>query len=302
VQLFWPAQDAPAIDWPEIAASMAKERAALCIVNTRKASRDLFQALRKLDKAEPQHLSTTMCPAHRLEVLDSVRDRLEQGRRCHLVSTQLIECGCDVDFPMVFREMAPLEAIVQAAGRCNREGLLNGADGSPGGRVIVFRSQDGRLPPDCWYHAGRATLEQDFLALGREPDIGSPSDLQEYFRRLYHTGELDTHQIQEDRLKLRFASAAEKYRLIDDDTTPVVVVTWQEKQSEIEKLLKKARQNPSKPFFAQLSKYQVNLRNYELTEAGGQVISDPCGVKLWIGTYDSKLGLSIAGEVGTWLV
>ena len=178
---------------------MSGERAALCIVNTRAAAREIFQALRQTGRGECFHLSTAMCPAHRLQVLDEVRRRLKAGQRCLLVSTQLIEAGVDVDFPLVLRKMAPLEAIVQSAGRCNREGLLNTPDGQPGGRVIVFRSREGKLPSDRWYHAGRAKVEQDFLALGREPDIGRSEDMQEYFRRLYHSGELDQHQIQPDR-------------------------------------------------------------------------------------------------------
>jgi CRISPR-associated endonuclease/helicase Cas3 len=89
------------------------------------------------------------------------------------VSTQLIEAGVDVDFPLVMREMGPLEAVIQSAGRCNREGMLKTVDGTPGGRVIVFRSRASvdepqrYYPPDPWYAAGRYVVEANFLAAGK---------------------------------------------------------------------------------------------------------------------------------------
>lgn len=134
VNVTWPQRDQPPFDWPDVAKQMEGERAALCIVNTKKAAKLIFDELREQTDASAFHLSTAMCPAHRLEVLDEVRRRLKAGDRCHLVSTQLIEAGVDVDFPLVMREFAPLEAIVQSAGRCNREGWMNKPDGTPGGR------------------------------------------------------------------------------------------------------------------------------------------------------------------------
>src|SRR5262249_38267695 len=157
-------------------------RAALCVINTRRAARELFQSLKKKCSADGVfHLSTWMCPAHRLKVLDSVKARLDGGLPCYLASTQLIEAGIDVDFPLVLREMAPLEAIIQAAGRCNREGTLNGPDGSPGGRLIVFRSRAAKeeplryYPPDPWYLMGRDVLEKHLLSDGRQPSIDDPT-------------------------------------------------------------------------------------------------------------------------------
>ncbi len=171
--------------------------AALCIVNTRRAAREVFAELQQRAEDGVFHLSTSMCPAHRLAILQRVRECLHKCLPTFLVSTQLIEAGVDVDFPLVMREMSPLEAIIQAAGRCNREGLLNAPDGQPGGQVVVFRSRacmdepKKYFPPDQWYKAGRSVVEANFLAAGREPRIDEPSDIREYFTRLYHSGELD---------------------------------------------------------------------------------------------------------------
>jgi CRISPR-associated endonuclease/helicase Cas3 len=291
VRVAWPTSPDERWDWDRVAELMRRERAALCIVNTRRAARELFHKLRETGAKGLFHLSTAMCPAHRLAVLDEVRRRLAAGKTCRLVSTQLIEAGCDVDFPLVLREMAPLEAVIQSAGRCNREGLLNGPDGAPGGKVVVFRSPQGTLPPDQWYKLGVAKLEQDFLALGRQPDIGSTQDILDYFQRLYRSGDLDREGITEDRLQRRFATAASKFRLIGDDTTAVVVKTWEPFASEVDRLLAAVRHHPSKANYRRLAQYQINLRHYELLAAGGSVQLDPSGVRVWLGGYDPDLGL-----------
>jgi CRISPR-associated endonuclease/helicase Cas3 len=195
VRISWPGQG-QRLEWAAVAATMAQEPAALCIVNTRRAARELFVLLKEHVAESAFHLSTGMCPAHRLAVLDTVKVRLEKHERCYLVSTQLIEAGVDIDFPFVLREVGPLEAIIQSAGRCNREMRLRGPDGKPGGRVLVFRTVEGRLPSDAWYRAGRSVVEQNFLNHGREPRIDNSADIREYFERLYHTGELDRWKIQ----------------------------------------------------------------------------------------------------------
>ena len=242
------------------------------------------------------HLSTLMCPTHRLEILDEVRRRLVAGETCRLVSTQLIEAGVDVDFPLVLRETAPLEAIIQAAGRCNREGLLNFSDGRPGGNVLVFRSENGSLPPDRWYKAGIATLEQDFLMLGKEPDIALPDQIQEYFHRLYKSGSLDQFQIEDLRRRQQFATVNESYRIVDSYTVPVVVAMWDGHREEIDSLLETLRRTPNRKLFRHLHRFQVNLRSDELSRISSQTEEGPDGVSVYWGPYDKHLGLSADGS------
>ena len=85
------------------------------------------------------HLSTNMCQKHRMAVIDKVKNKLKNGEKLILCSTQLIEAGVDMDFPIVFRELAPLESIIQSAGRCNREGKLKK------GKVFLFQLEDSLL-------------------------------------------------------------------------------------------------------------------------------------------------------------
>ena len=103
----------------ELVSRLESQQQVLCIVNTRKFAQEVYEALPSEGRF---HLSTLMCPVHRKQKLDEIRERLKSGKTCRVVSTSLIEAGVDVDFPRVFREMAGLDSILQAAGRCNREG------------------------------------------------------------------------------------------------------------------------------------------------------------------------------------
>src|SRR5699024_6086951 len=111
----------------------------LCIVNTRKAAQEVYG---RLSGTGSFHLSTLMCPCHRKAQLREIRRRLKEGLPCRVVSTSLIEAGVDVDFPAVFREQAGLDSILQAAGRCNREGKR------PAQKcvVIIFEGEE-KAPP-----------------------------------------------------------------------------------------------------------------------------------------------------------
>ncbi len=293
VEVTWPPTGAAGFNWVEIAAEMFCHQQVLCVVNTRQAALEIYRELAKLG-SEVIHLSTNMCPAHRLCVLKDIAAALKYGRPCRVVSTQLVEAGVDLDFPVVMRELAPLESIVQAAGRCNREGLLSG--GAGGGRVKVFRSRDGKMPPSNWYRNGAKIVEQDFLACGRQPRIDHPEDIAEYYRRLYPTGDLDSEDIHTKRSGYNFQSVAESYKIIDSVTTPLVVGTWEPAREEIEKLLAELRRQPSRSAYRRLQRYTVNVYEHELRQAASAcVMNDPPGVNVCSLPYDNALGLVISG-------
>ncbi len=330
VMIHWPKSQDESIDWPELAQQMLRDDAiargeagrtpalpgarpsrshsyssthppqSLCIVNSRRAAREIFEELRKETTEGVFHLSTSMCPTHRTTVLDEVRRRLREELPCSLVSTQLIEAGVDVDFPVVFRELSPLESIIQAAGRCNREGSLRNESGLTTGRVIVFRSKRSideprkYFPPDAWYRAGKSTLENHFLNTGKLPQIDRPDDIREYFTRLYHSGSLDQHKIQDSRRNYNFSDVAANYQLIDQDGIAAVVATWEPHRDHVEQLLKTVRHDPSRANFRKLAPYQINLRYYELRTVGDSVVplSDSIGMPIWYGRYDNQLGLN----------
>jgi CRISPR-associated endonuclease/helicase Cas3 len=301
VRVEWPGPG-EYLDWTDVARLMTEQTpasrpAALCVVNTRRAARELFETLRS--RCEPGsvfHLSTWMCPAHRLEVLATVRARLEGGLPCYLISTQLIEAGVDVDFPLVLRELAPLDAIIQAAGRANREGLLNAPDGSPGGRVIVFRSRAARndparyYPPDPWYEAGRDVLGDFFLGKGDPPSIDDPEVINSYFKHLLNVKEIDSPGIRKLREAWDFPGVARLYRVIKESGEPVVVASWKEHRDEIARGLDALRECPTRQAFRALARYQVNLRFPTGTQRTF-VQEGPHGTAIWLGGYDPNTGL-----------
>ncbi len=294
VQVAWPEAGAPALGWTEIAAEMFRHTQVLCVVNIRKAALEVYRELAKLGCAAV-HLSTNMCPAHRLRVLDEITAALKGGKPCRLIATQLVEAGVDLDFPVVMREIAPLESIVQAAGRCNREGLLNSPSGG-GGRVVVFRSQEGKMPQSAWYRNGAKIVEQDFLACGHQPRIDHPADMAEYYCRLYPTGNLDSQDIHTKRSRYNFQQVAEDYRIIEDVTTPLVVTTWDPARREVENLLGELRRQPSRSAYRRLQKFTVNVYEHELRQvASACVMDDPRGVNVCSLPYDNALGLVISG-------
>lgn len=210
----------------------------LVIVNNRRHARELFKVLETTGIEGRRHLTTAMTAAHRQHVLAEIRADLAEGRPVRLVSTSLIEAGVDIDFAAVWRAWAGLDQIVQAAGRCNREGRL----GPEGGRLVVFapEEKEGRAPP--------RELEQNADTARRVlrdlPDLLSPKAMAAYFRELLWTREDGGHYRQLDAVKVGereiigimtaldetksglnfpFADIAQAFRLIDETMVPVII-------------------------------------------------------------------------------
>lgn len=166
-----------------IAAEMAHQSSVCAIVNLRRHARQLYEELREScppdEKDSLFYLTTDLCPAHRSAVIRTLQARLQANKPCRLVATQCIEAGVDLDFRAVYRALAPLEAIIQAAGRCNRNGNVPG-----GGRVTVFVPEDnGRLYPGESYQRGAEIVK--LLWASGHLDIHDPEIIAAYYRRLF---------------------------------------------------------------------------------------------------------------------
>ncbi|MCR6654785.1 MAG: CRISPR-associated endonuclease Cas3'' [Opitutus sp.] len=225
----------------ELATKLAAHPQVLCIVNTRRHAAELFQRL-PTDSAN-RHLSALMCPAHRSEILGdprepapgTIRHALLNGLPCRVVTTQLIEAGVDVDFPVVYRALAGLDSIAQAAGRCNREGrLVDEAGRSRLGDVFVFA-------PEQPIPAGflRRTAESAAEILPRHiGDPLAPAAIEDYFRLHYwrHEDQIDAKRIlecfprdsparwtPEHFFLLQFKDCAERFQFIESAYEPVIV-------------------------------------------------------------------------------
>jgi len=131
--------------WEEIATELSVEKCVLCVVSDRKSCRELYALMPK----GTYHLSALMCAQHRSDRIAEIKERLKENGPVCVVSTQLVEAGVDFSFPTVYRAMAGLDSIAQAAGRCNREGEL-AAQGRIG-RVVVSYHEGKRI----WHHGRR---------------------------------------------------------------------------------------------------------------------------------------------------
>lgn len=272
--------------WGEVAAWMHSEPSALAIVNTKRHAMELLDALADDDAL---HLSTNLCGAHRLEVLQEVRARLQTGRPCRVVSTQVVEAGVDLDFPTVFRALGPLDSIVQAAGRCNREGLLPHP-----GRVVVFQPADEAMPTGV-YRAG-ADLA---TVVAESPDFnpGDPAAIRRYSSLLL-SGAInpDREGIQALREDFDYPEVARRFRMIDDDSYDVVVRFPSSSDGQIQSLIDRlrARDPGVRIILRKLQPHTVSLRRRQTERfiRDGLITELLPGVGEWHGRYDSVRGLT----------
>ena len=211
------------MDDRRLAERLSAERQVLCIVNTRRHARELYESISAVEGA--CHLTTLMCARHRRETLAKVRGSLADAAPVRLVATSLIEAGVDVDFPVVWRAEAGLESIIQAAGRCNREGR------APVGDVFVFQPADGdgrKLPTEI----ERSTDVAREVMRQYQDDPTSLDAIRCYFQNLYWyagdasldaKGILRTLRERTTSLAFPFETIANEFRLIETPMVPVIV-------------------------------------------------------------------------------
>lgn len=289
--------------------STAPEQQALVVVNTVTLARRMYELLVERGVGRVLHLSTRMCPRHRRDVVATARAWLMTAEPFVLVSTQLIEAGVDVDFPVVFRQMAPAESLQQAAGRANREGRL------ARGRVVVFDAADAPVP--SFY---RAAVGVTKLYFG--PDRAAPDDLDaldRYYANLYQSVNVERGDravtIQRNREAFDFEAVADgpfvggaegprdqgkAFRMIDEDVVPVVITQYPDKDGinpEVEALLAELADpdrrrrdtfRALRPYIAALPRTLAQREDIK-----PQLVSIAPGLELtrWAGKYDKHMGL-----------
>ncbi len=241
-------------DWESLATELCQHDSVLAIVNTRKDCRELWELMPK----GTSHLSALLCGAHRSAIIADIKERLNHGEAVRVISTQLVEAGVDLDFPVVYRALAGLDSIAQAAGRCNREGGLAGK-----GKVVVF------VPPkpaprgllrfgedatkDIWHKRPEKPLARELFT--------------RYFNRFLSMPNLDEHDIAGSLkcgsgLEVQFRTAAEKFRLIDDRETQAVFVRYNADSEELINLLR--AKGPERWLMRKLQRHAVTIYRYDL--------------------------------------
>jgi CRISPR-associated endonuclease/helicase Cas3 len=293
----------PQPTWQQVAEEVGGHRQVLVVVNSVADARGLYRLLESSGRSV-WHLSTRLCPVHRREVLQDVTARLKRGEPVIVVSTQLIEAGVDLSFPVVWRALAPADSLQQAGGRANRNGEL-----ADGGLVVVFDPADGHAPPA--YKTPTA-----FTAASFGPDRSELDDqeaLGRYYRKLYQALGIDNRTanrqnepagqvVQRNREKFDYIAVTDgpegdhgrdrtkAFRMIDDDTVPVVVVPDDEHRDEVESLLGQLAAGvvgagralrKLQPWTVQLPKYTAEKP--EVAALIEPVVGD---LGVWKGAYD----------------
>ncbi|UJZ87029.1 CRISPR-associated helicase Cas3' [Heyndrickxia coagulans] len=309
---------------------MTEVSSVLVILNTKRVVKELYNHLNSNDNTHIFHLSTSMCAAHRNQILEEVRHCLNTGKKVICVSTQLIEAGVDVSFDCVIRSLAGLDSIAQAAGRCNRHGEKET------GFVYVINHEEENLSRLPEIKKGKETSKRIFIDLKNTPSIYNGNVLsiqamEKYFKEFYTAfdANLDYNvpSLQKNMVEMlttdpnnysyvraycsntkkkyplflssSFYTAAEKFRVIDDKTTSVIVpfgkgndviaeLSSNATIEDLSKLMKKAQQ------------YTINLYSQELgkLERNGGIISlfDGKILALKEGAYDHEFGLNVEND------
>jgi CRISPR-associated endonuclease/helicase Cas3 len=288
------------IEWVQLAQELVAHDSVLAVVNTRKDARALWELM-------PQgtlHLSALMCGAHRSQIINDIKQRLKNGVPTRVVSTQLVEAGVDVDFPVVYRALAGLDSIAQAAGRCNREGSR------VRGEVVVFVPP--KAAPPGFLRKGEDACRDVLHGVMDNPL--ARQRFARYFEKMYFACELDAHGICDDlfmahskldgrELAVNFRRAAEKFKLIADEDSLPIIVLYRGNDGEDKRIddwidiLRKEK--PQRWLMRKLQRYTVNLHRKQvmqlLVQSDIEEIMPGLFVQISDWLYHPKLGLNPEG-------
>ncbi|MEZ0117550.1 UNVERIFIED_ORG: CRISPR-associated endonuclease/helicase Cas3 [Heyndrickxia coagulans] len=282
----------------ELVARMREHPAALCILNTRK---DAFQVYReaisqKMNGQKLYHLSNRMCPDHRKKVIEQIKEDLKKEKPILVITTTVVEAGVDLDFPTVFRAMAPIDSIVQAAGRSNREGKLDK------GKVFIFELIGGGMPGGMY----RKGTEQTRILLNHHGTVAlhEPWIFEKYFRSLYTLGGddlLDAYGITS--LKpFSFEKTSRLFQMIDQNTVSILCKNYQDEDGQIERLIRMYKEAPylTKEWYREAQLFAVNeyVDSSFFRENQNQLEKISEGWYIWHGDYDMKTGIMDMDEGG----
>lgn len=301
--------------WDDLAPEIAGHDAVLTVVGRRADARELYSLMKKESAAGLWHLSGLMCAQHRSDTIADIKKALTARRQAlengetpapvRLVSTQLVEAGVDIDFPVVYRALAGLDSIAQAAGRCNREGRLEK------GEVHVFVPT--KLPPPGLLRMAEQATRTLWAGLPENADPMGVERFAEFFRRLYGDANLDAKGICA-LLKagkagdVSFRTAAENFRLIDENDGATVFVRYRRDDSndEIGLWLNTLKKNgPDRWLLRKLQRYGVTIYQNDLRRLIDQGDVEPLGGDcpgLYVQSsdvlYDRVLGINVDGAPG----
>lgn len=294
----------------ELAGRLTEHESFLCIVNSRKDAARLYTALQAQEKASEGliHLSRRMCSAHIQKRIEEIRRRLKAGEPVRVVSTQLVEAGVDLDFPVVYRAMAGLDSVMQAAGRCNREGRM-----AEPGEAYIFSLTDGTnaLGEMNWAQGALEDL------LDRLAEQGTPQreEIERYYKAFYNdVTSFDNKKDKEvskrlwgedndrcEELRFDYETASEFFRYIEDQSTSIVVPYDKAGKAIIKKLqsnLPLTRQE-----YRQMNRLTISLYENDCLTLGSSISVSESGIAYLTDDklYSTETGIQIIDQTSTFL-
>ena len=294
----------------ELAERLAQHESFLCIVNSRKDAARLYAALQAQDKSGDGliHLSRRMCSAHIQERIEEIRRRLKAGEPVRVVSTQLVEAGVDLDFPVVYRAMAGLDSVMQAAGRCNREGRM-----AEPGEVYIFSLTDGTnaLGEMSWAQGALEDL------LDRLAEQGTPQreEIERYYRAFYNDVDCFDNKrdkevskrlwdVDDDRceeLRFDYETASEYFKYIEDQSTSIVVPYDKAGKAIIKKL--QSNIPLTRQEYRQMNRLTISLYENDCLTLGSSISVSESGIAYLTDDklYSTKTGIQIIDQTSTFM-
>ncbi|MEI7884238.1 MAG: CRISPR-associated helicase Cas3' [Clostridia bacterium] len=281
----------------EIIELLIKNKKALVIVNSRRHAYSLYKIAKEETNCNVFHLSTLMCPMHRREVLSKIKNLLKNNKKVIAISTQLIEAGVDIDFPLVVRSIAGIDSIIQAGGRANREGKLKV------GNVYVVEplSEEGKIPRSL---RNVVSIGQEVISVLGE-NAFELEGIARYFKLLYKASTsdvlLDTKNIISEYEisagKYNFKNVAEKFKIIEDNSYNVIIPY----NDAAKKLIKEARNNKyTNRTLRELQQYSVSIYESEYFNLDKQNVVEKLdnGINILNNEkyYNQDIGLEIFSE------
>lgn len=221
-----------------------------------------------------------------MRIISEVREKLKNGEKLILCSTQLIEAGVDMDFPIVFRELAPLESIIQSAGRCNREGKLQK------GRVFLFKLEE-KGQPSLQYET--FTQFAQLLYRNNENRLTEADFYSEYYTEIIKNY-VSEDTVTVERERLMFQNVADRYRIIKSDTMSLFIYRYSDETLQLYDKIRR-EEYLSREDYQKIAQYCVQIYDRFERSNSDKIAETPSGVKIWNGNYSEEIGLSNEEEI-----
>ncbi len=279
------------VELEDVVERILKEKTSyLVVVNTKSIAKEFYEKLKETNTLEKYfHLSTSMCPQHRKKTIKEIVAALntKPKSRIAVVSTQLVEAGVDFDFPCVYRAIAPLDSVIQAAGRCNRNGNLKK------GNVVLF-DLPNHLMPDKTYAActsfAKGIIQDD-------PEIlHDAKSFERYYEQvLEFFVDKDLYKITDERKAFNFKTINEQYKVIPNKTTMLFIPGYSTESNSLLEELEKFFDIHGfilKEHYRKIQQYSIQVYPDFLKKYGSQIETHKSGLKIWLGNYNPEIGIA----------